>query len=247
MLLIDGDILAYKVSAACEEPVHWGNDLWTLHADAKEGRNQVDLWLAEIQTNLEDERGLRVFLSSKDNYRTDIYPDYKANRKGKRKPMILGELRKHMENAWKASVTPTLEADDAIGIEASSNSESVIVSIDKDFKTVPCNLYNPDKPELGVVAITEQKADYWFMYQTLVGDSTDNYGGCKGVGPKKAEKVLEGKQTLFDMWQAVLTAYDAAGLSSKHALVQARVARILRHGEYSDGKVKLWSPPKEQN
>ena len=245
MLLIDGDILAYKVSSACEEAVHWGNDLWTLYADAKEGRNQVDLWIAELQTNLEDERGLRVFLSSKDNYRLDVYSEYKANRKGKRKPMILGELRRHMKDAWNATVIPTLEADDVIGMEASSDPEHIIVSIDKDFKSVPCKLYNPDKPELGIVSISEQEADYWFMYQTLVGDPTDNYGGCKGIGPKKAEKILEGKQTMFDMWQAVIHAYDSAGLSSKHALVQARVARILRSGEYTDGKVKLWSPPKE--
>jgi len=246
MLLIDGDILAYKVSSACEEAVHWGDDLWTLHADAKEGKSQVDLWLKDIQVDLEYGEGLKVFLSSKDNYRLDVYSEYKANRVGKRKPMILAELKRHMEAVWDAVSVPTLEADDVIGMAASAAPEhSIIVSIDKDFKSVPCRLYNPDKPELGVLTISEQEADYWFMYQTLVGDSTDNYSGCKGVGPKKAADILKDKETLFDMWQAVVRAYDSAGLSSKHALVQARVARILRNGEYSDGKVQLWSPPKE--
>ena len=248
MLLIDGDILAYKVSAVCEEPVNWGDDLWTLHADAKEGRMQVDIWLAQIQEDLGVLTGTRVFLSSRSNFRTEIFPEYKANRKGTRKPMILGEMKRHLATAWGGESEEGLEADDLIGMEASampSEISPIIVSIDKDFKSVPCRLYNPDKADLGVVEITEEKADYWFMTQVLTGDTSDNYGGCPGVGPKKAEKILENKTTLYDMWQAVLKAYDSSGLSSKHALVQARVARILRHGEYEDGQVKLWSPPKE--
>ena len=48
ILLIDGDIVGYKVASACEEAVHWGNDLWTLHADEREARNQVDLWIETI-------------------------------------------------------------------------------------------------------------------------------------------------------------------------------------------------------
>ena len=259
MLLIDGDILAYKVSAVCEEPVDWGDDLWTLHADAREGRVQVDTWLDQIQDDLGiltgakqgTRRGIRVFLTGSFNFRTELFPEYKANRRGTRKPMILGEMKRHLETAWGGESEKRLEADDLIGMAASRTASSefspIIVSIDKDFKTVPWRLYNPDKPELGVVEITDEQADYWFMYQTLTGDSSDNYGGCPGVGPKKAEKLLENKTTLYDMWQVVLKAYDSSGLSSRHALTQARVARILRYGEYNFGmgKVKLWNPPKE--
>jgi DNA polymerase-1 len=160
-------------------------------------------------------------------------------------------MKRHLETAWGGESEKGLEADDLIGMAASSAVSSelspIIVSIDKDFKTVPCRLYNPDKPELGVIEITSEQADYWFMYQTLTGDSADNYKGCPGVGPKKAEKLLEDKTTLYDMWQVVLKAYDSSGLSSRHALTQARVARILRYGEYNFGmgKVKLWHPPKE--
>ena len=31
LLLIDGDIIAYKACASAEQPIHWGDGLWTLH------------------------------------------------------------------------------------------------------------------------------------------------------------------------------------------------------------------------
>jgi DNA polymerase-1 len=247
MLLIDGDIVAYKVSTACEEPVHWGDDLWTLHADAKEGRKQIDEWILRLQDDLDNYTGIAMFLSASSSFRRDVLPTYKANRMSKRKPMILKEMKKHLRAEWGAEVIDDLEADDLIGMRATSpvSESSIIVSIDKDFKTIPSDLYNPDKPELGVQRIPTEEANYNFMFQTLVGDTTDNYSGCPGVGPVKATKVLGDSREPFDMWSKVLTAYDKAGLSSKHALVQARVARILRHGEYDNGKVKLWKPPSQ--
>ena len=118
----------------------------------------------------------------------------------------------------------------------------------KDFKAIPCKLYNPDKPELGVEDITEGAADRHHMFQTLVGDSSDNYKGCPSVGPVKANKILDDCDGAEETWEAVLKNFDKAGLSSKHALVQARLARILRHGEYDfeTRKVKLWQPTKQK-
>ena len=30
-LLLDGDLIAYRIAAALETPVNWGDGLWTLH------------------------------------------------------------------------------------------------------------------------------------------------------------------------------------------------------------------------
>ena len=39
-----------------------------------------------------------------------------------------------------------------------------------------------------------------------------------------------------------MSAYVDKGYTEDDALVQARVARILREGDYSDGVINLWSP-----
>ena len=105
-------------------------------------------------------------------------------------------------------------------------------------------MYNPDKPEDGVVHTSELDANKFHIFQTLVGDSTDNYKGCPSYGPKKAEKLMDGEDDINNLWTKVLTAFDKAGLSTGHALTQARVARILRYGDFdfNTKQVKLWNP-----
>ena len=44
-LLIDGDIIAYQIASQIEEPIHWGNDLWTLHSDFNMARKIFEEYL----------------------------------------------------------------------------------------------------------------------------------------------------------------------------------------------------------
>ena len=62
-----------------------------------------------------------------------------------------------------------------------------------------------------------------------------------GIGPKKANNLLEGQKPA-DYWGIIVQAYKAVGLTEEDALVQARVARILRCEDYEKGGVKLWNP-----
>ena len=251
-LLIDGDIIAYKVASACEEPVHWGGDQWTLHADAKEGKIQVDNFIEMLQDELTASK-VSVYLSSPKNFRKELYPEYKANRKSVRKPMILPALRDHMKKEWQALCEDRLEADDYIGIEATVKDayDRIVVSVDKDFKTVPCRLFNPDKADEGILTINEGAAFYNHMIQTLTGDSTDNYGGCPKVGPKTAEKILGklvNRQSFGHTWDAVKETFNKSGVTSPKAiLTQARMAYILRSDDYDfqTKEVKLWNPPQK--
>jgi DNA polymerase-1 len=122
--------------------------------------------------------------------------------------------------------------------------EKIIVSEDKDMRTIPAKVYHPHKPTQGVMEISELDADRFLMWQTICGDVTDGYGGAKGVGAKSpyAEDVLFAERE--ELWDEVLLAYASKGLTEEDALLQARCARILRAEDYNldTGEIELWIP-----
>jgi DNA polymerase-1 len=243
--LIDADILAYQAAATVERPIQWDEDLWTLHAFEDEAKAIFTDLVLHITGRVEAEHYILVF-SDSENWRKSILPTYKANRSGVRKPLVLKPLRDWAMGTYAAHVRPTLEGDDLIGIIATGNEiikgDKIICSLDKDFKTIPGNHYNFGKDEF--FEIDNAQAYYWHMTQALTGDATDGYAGCPGCGPKTAEKILAQVQP-EDYWNAVVKAYEAAGLSEDVALVQARVAKICQASDYNfkTKKVKLWNPP----
>lgn len=233
-LLIDGDIVAYQAAVSAETPVNWGDGLWTLHAYEAEVVAKIEQHLSLIMGDLHFDT-IQVAISDINNFRKDVDPQYKANRKNIRKPMLLQFAKDYLFEKYDGLIYPNLEADDVLGIELTSDPETVIWSTDKDLKTV----FGVHLIDNQLQVITEEQADYWFFYQTLVGDLTDNYQGCPKVGPKTAEKILEQSCT----WDAVVAAFVKAGLSEKVALQNARLARILRASDYKNGEVVLWTPP----
>jgi DNA polymerase-1 len=238
--LIDADILLYQTSATVEKPIDWGNDVWTLHSDVAEAKQMFDVGLAEILDSVKAKRFTLCF-SSPNNFRIRILPDYKANRLTTRKPLAYHAVRQYAEQTYSTQTFPTLEADDVIGILGTAPNPKhryVMVSEDKDFKTIPGFHFNPRTATF--TEISKDAADRSHLFQTLVGDTTDNYKGCPGVGPVKAESLL----TEGCSWDTVVAAFVKAGLTEEDALVQARVARILRHGEYNPktAEVNLWTP-----
>jgi len=241
--LIDADIVAFKAAAATEQAVDWGDGFWTLHGYLSDAEAYIENYFADLTEKL-GKGDLVLYLSDKDNWRRDILPSYKANRTGTRKPLLLPVICEWMQKRYIARSVPMLEADDLLGIKATKEKGCVIVSEDKDLKTIPATVFNPAKDAEPHI-ITEQEADYNFMFQTLTGDKTDNYSGCPSVGPKTAEKLLSGTETLKDMWAAVTKAYSKQKLSTEVALQQAQVARICRASDFNfkTKKVIPWTPP----
>lgn len=243
VLLIDGDILIYKIATQNEVATDWGNDLWTLHCDAAQCRAEVDATIDDLGSNLEADDYI-VALTDKNNFRKDVLPSYKDNRKAKRKPMVLKHLREYVMEKHNGVIYPNIEADDVLGIMATepSKEDRIIVSIDKDLKQIP--LSNVSKDGLSVEYIPEKLGNYHWMIQVLAGDATDGYTGIPNVGVKTAEKLIMkySNVPLLDLWKIVVGIYKDKGFTEKEALQQARVARILRHGDYNKktGEVKLW-------
>ncbi len=238
-LLIDGDICAYQYSSASEHEVDWGDDIWTLWSDRKEASNLITQYIDRLLEATEADKVIFAF-TDKENFRKKINPSYKANRKKLRKPVCYKELVKWIKNNYKTYVRPELEADDVLGILSTHptliKDKKIVVSEDKDLMTIPGLLWKSNE----LHEIDEDVADYNFFKQTLVGDATDGYSGVPGIGNVTAEKILNKECS----WQSILNCFAKANLDENEALLQARMARILRASDYDfkNKQIKLWSP-----
>lgn len=244
--LIDGDVFVYQVGLAVEKETDWGDGLWTLHSDLGEAKQTLLSRIAHIQEAVgADELRFALSCPTDEGFRREISPTYKANRKDKRKPVIYAPLRAFLLEERGAILRDKLEADDIIGVLATQpcNERRIIVSVDKDYNGVPGFFYktNDEFPE--VKETTPAQAQHFHALQTLAGDRVDGYQGIPGVGPVKAEKILAGLKP-SEFWPAIKAAYKEAGLAESVALTNARLARILQHGDYDiiSGKIKLWTP-----
>lgn len=245
-LVFDGDMIVFQSCSSVEHEVNWEGDIWTLWADAADAKVEVDNRIADITSavldklNYEGAYTINLCFTGTDNFRKKILPTYKQNRLAKRKPVCYSAVKDWAKKHYRSYERPTLEADDLCGILATRyKGHTVIISGDKDFKSIPGIFYNFMKHE--IYTISEDEADYFHLLQTLMGDTADNYTGCPGIGIKTAQKLFAENGV---SWRVVVDAFIKKGLSVEYALQQARVAYILRDGDY-DSKtqhVKNWSP-----
>jgi DNA polymerase-1 len=241
-LLIDADWLLYVACAASEQDIRWSTDVHTLHSEPLSV-------IAFIQGKIEQYRrqtehdDLIMCLSDYPSFRATLFPDYKRNRFGKRKPLALKASREALIAMYPSKVIPNLEGDDVMGLLMTDGTiaDPIMVAIDKDMRTIPGKLLVSNE----LVDTTQECADYNWMLQALTGDQADNYPGVKGCGPVTAAKILGKRETVDELWNGVLAAYKKAGQDYETALLNARLARILRHGDYdyTSSTVKLWEPP----
>ena len=155
---------------------------------------------------------LGMVFDAGDSERVELYPDYKATRE--KMPDELALSLPRIRELVEAFNIPVLElqgyeADDVIGTLARKAEhrelETVIVSGDKDFYQLirphVC-LLNPGRG--GPTAVEEEWVDtrnaherlgvqpeHVVDYLGLIGDSSDNVPGVKGIGPKTAIQLIE--------------------------------------------------------
>jgi len=240
-LLLDTDILLYKAASAAETEVEWSPDIWSLWTDLKDAKASFMYQVDKIKEALSSDDLLFCLTDHKENFRKQVDPSYKNNRKGTRKPVGYVALCDWVRETFPHASKPSLEADDVMSLLATrpeNVGKCIIVSDDKDMKSTPCKLYRPMADER--LDISEADADKFFLTQCLTGDPTDGYSGLKGVGIKTAEKILGSRPD----WSLVENAYIKAGHTRDDAIQQARLARILRWSDWDDKeqKVRLWTP-----
>lgn len=242
-LLIDGDEFLFKACAAVEREIRWDEFNHVLYANREEAWANFVRMIGQLQERFKTKEHLMCFSGAQPYFRAALAADYKGGRPG-RKPLCYADLRELCDSEYKTISFPHIEADDVMGIMATKPDRKrsyIIVSQDKDMMCIPGALSRDGRE---VMHITPAGADYFHMYQTLVGDPVDNFKGVPGIGPKKAEKLLNTCPTPEWWWGAVVAAYEKAKLTEADALTQARLARILRFSDWDhDNKQPiLWTP-----
>lgn len=241
-LLVDSDILFFKFAFRHEKTIDWGDGESSTVKDEEQAIKDFDAFIETLKEATECDEAL-LCMTHDINFRYSVLPTYKHNRQDKARPDLIKVLKEHCWLTHDCKSVPKLEADDVMGILGSKDPDKYIVtSTDKDMKCVPCTLYNwthDTEPH----RVDEWTADWNFHYQWLIGDSTDGYKGLFRCGPKCAEQLLD-FHAYEDWTEAVFEAYLDKGYDREFALQQARVARILRYGEYDfkNKEVILWTP-----
>lgn len=190
--LVDADILIYRIGFATNSE----SESIAIRTMAGFLEDLLMLDLPETQT-------WELFLTGKNNFRNTVAvtAPYKGTRKAD-KPIHYHVLREYLNLSWDAMITDGIEADDMLSIRASQmGDEAVMVTLDKDLDQVVGWHYNFVKKLKYYV--TEAEGLLSFYKQFLTGDAVDNIKGVHGIGPKKAQVLLEGK-TEHQMWEIVV-------------------------------------------
>jgi DNA polymerase-1 len=246
VVLIDGDEFIFKSCAAVEEVVKWDDQNHVRYANPNKAWMILSQMVERIFDRFDTREHTVCFSTEpRTNFRYAVDPTYKNNRSESVKPICYATMRERMQEEYTWKDFHDLEADDVMGMLATqpTKAHKIIVSQDKDMKTIPGTVWTGKD----LLTITPIEADYWHMYQTLVGDTSDGYKGCPGVGKVKAEKLLNeciNEKGVHTMWPTVVEQYTNKGLTEEDALTQARLARILRWSDWDadNKKPKLWSP-----
>jgi hypothetical protein len=219
LALIDGDIVSYRCAASAEK-----EEEWVAIARASEcidnivlsvGAIEIEVWLSDSREN---------------NFRWQMYPEYKANRT-QPPPIHLAAVKEFLTSKYGAMVATGEEADDALGYRQMESEESVICSIDKDLLQIPGFHFN-------FVKMEHQLVDYvsgmrHFYKQLLIGDTTDNIIGIYGIGKVKAGKMLDNVYDELEMFDIVRDIYQ----DDARLLLNGRLLWIRRE------KDELWEFP----
>ena len=148
------------------------------------------------------------------HFRHDIFPAYKANRPPAPEELIMQiEPLQNLVRAlgMKVVVSEGCEADDCIASLAAAYGGQrpvVIIGMDKDLRqclSPGVVMWDPASREEKLVTLDSFRSEtglepsQWPDVQALIGDTSDNVPGVKGIGEKTAEKLFRDFRSLEDV------------------------------------------------
>lgn len=218
LLLIDGNSVAFKAFFALYTSVNSFTNADGLHTNAIFGFNKMlNLMLEKVKPT----DALVAFDAGKVTFRTKKYADYKGGRS--KTPTELSEQLPVLRDLLKARGIKSyelanFEADDIIGTMAkqaeAAGYTTTIFTGDRDLTQLTSDqtsvavskkgvteveVYTPDyvKEKLGV------RPDQIIEIKGLQGDTSDNYPGVAGVGPKTAVNLIQKYETIDGVYDHI--------------------------------------------
>jgi len=239
-LVIDADSLLYAVAG---QPVKDGLDGDVLVA--KPDMRILKRKLYQLVKEIEDEVAVEtvskkfklgetilVFSDPKGNFRYDLYPDYKKNRKGQEKSEAFYKLRD-----WAIRRNVMVEGCEADDIVCYMVREGCVgASADKDCLNTKGRWFDMYHSRRTYSKVKKKAAKHFVLLQTLAGDSTDNIIGIPRVGMKTAENLLISNG---NNWAGVVKSYENAGFTEEDAILNRRLVDM---SQYNGEGVELWVP-----
>ena len=190
------------------------------------------------------------FDTKEPSFRKSLYPEYKANRSEMPEDLVaqVPYLKTMMDRllipSWEK---PGFEADDLIAsltvFAEKQNLETYIVSGDKDFAQLvnkKTYLYDTMKEvvydSVGVEGKWGVPPSQIQDYLSLVGDSSDNIPGVKGIGPKGAVQLLKSYKSLEEIYNNI----DKIKGSLKEKLLKDKEMAFLSRSLVALKKDLIW-------
>ena len=174
-----------------------------------------------------------ICFTTKTNFRYDIYPEYKSNRKDASDDakILNGYVKALKSLAWErlskiTDASNVFEADDLVIQYADKG--YLISAFDKDVVNAsPTDCYN-FKTGKWIKGKSTEEIDKWYLIQSIMGDSSDGIKGVKGIGKVGAEKfvnqLLANKKTFDDYVSLFETPADCLLMN-----------QLVRMNQYEDG------------
>jgi len=246
LVLIDGHAILHRAYYA------FPATLRTRHGEVVNAVYGFTRMLLTVLKDLHPEYVAVTFDLPQPTFRHKEFIGYQAQR-----PKMETELKDQIERVFEVVKTLNIpmfmmagyEADDLIGTLATQASqkriETVIVTGDKDLLQLVkprIKIYAPQKGFSEPILFDQKKVkerlgikpEQVIDYKALVGDTSDNYPGVPGVGPKTALELLNQYQNLKTIYKKVrkirprtakllVEGAESAALSQKLATIVTKV------------------------
>ena len=199
IILLDADSLVF---ASC---YNTGSEE-IFYTDLEDAVSKFDEQFMAIINEIEkryDIKKIMTFNGSKGNFRKILNSEYKANRKKQDLPPLLHDMHEYVKKNYSSIYGYGVETDDLVARYWKNLSDEIgkenvmIVSIDKDYKQLPCLYYNYHYKWKEFYNITNDQALYNLYEQMITGDSADNVNFFKGKGKVFAKTYLNGCKSKF--------------------------------------------------